>query len=234
MAAAEQARISVVVPALNEAGVLVRTLQSLQPLRRRGHEIIVVDGGSSDGTACEAATLADRVLHAQRGRAWQLHTGACAARGAILWFLHADTEPPPGADRLIQARLATGQGDWGWFDVRLTGSRWLLRCVAWLMNRRARLSGIATGDQGMFVRRAAYDRAGGFPPIPLMEDIALSRRLRRLGRPLPIAVRLTSSSRRWEKHGIVRTILTMWGLRLAYFLGVKPQVLARYYVVHRP
>lgn len=234
VAVADAPRISVIVPALNEAGTIAATLAALQPLRARGHEIIVVDGGSTDTTRAEAAALADRVLHAVRGRALQMHAGADVADGSILWFLHADTHIPAAADRLIQVALADGQGDWGWFDIRLTGSHPLLRGVAWLMNRRARLSGVATGDQGLFVRRAAYARSGGFPQIPLMEDIALCRRLRHLGRPVTIATPLHSSARRWEKHGVLRTILTMWVLRLGYFVGIDPRHLARYYTVHRP
>ncbi len=233
MAAADNSSISVIVPALNESGVLVQTLQRLQPLRNRGHEVIVVDGGSTDGTLAEAMPLADRVLQVARGRARQMHAGALDANGSILWFLHADTQPPETADSLILEALARGQGAWGWFDVRLSGSSHrLLKNVAWLMNRRSRLTAIATGDQGIFMRRAIYEQAGGFPLIPIMEDIALCRRLRRLGRPVQIDTPLLSSSRRWEKHGVLRTIVTMWGLRLGYFLGIDPQRLARFYPVH--
>jgi len=233
VAAADISRITVIIPVLNEAGVLVHTLQCLQPLRSRGHEVMVVDGGSTDTTVAEAMPLADRVVHAPCGRARQMQAGALEASGSILWFLHADTHPPETADQLIQAALAGGQGAWGWFDVRLADARLLLKCVAWLMNRRARLTGIATGDQGIFVRRMLYAQAGGFPPLPIMEDIALSRRLGRLGRPRQIDTPLLTSSRRWEKHGVLRTIITMWGLRLGYFLGVDPQRLARFYAVHR-
>jgi len=226
-------RISVIIPVLNEAGRLAQTLYCLQALRERGHEVIVVDGGSTDDTISEAVPLADRVLQSPRGRARQMHAGTCAASGSVFWFLHADTLPPRAADDLILQALAVWQGDWGWFDVRLSGTRTLLRCVAWLMNRRSRLTGIATGDQGIFVRRMAYARAGGFPPIPIMEDIALSRRLRRLYRPRQIDAPLLSSSRRWEKHGVVLTIFTMWCLRLGYFLGIDPRHLARFYPGHR-
>ncbi|MGD2112239.1 MAG: TIGR04283 family arsenosugar biosynthesis glycosyltransferase [Gammaproteobacteria bacterium] len=232
--AADAPTISVVVPVLNETGTLAPSLQCLQALRGRGHEVIVVDGGSSDDSMQEAAPLADRVLQVASGRARQMHAGALAAGGNVLWFLHADTLAPADADHQIQDALADGQGSWGWFDVRLAESRGLLACVAWLMNRRARLTGIATGDQGIFVQRTAYEQAGGFPRIPLMEDIALCRRLKRLARPVRIAAPLHGSARRWEKHGVVRTILTMWSLRLGYFLGVNPRYLARFYAVHRP
>lgn len=234
MAAAENRRISIIIPVLNEAGEIAATLAPLQSLRTRGHEVIVVDGGSTDASVAAATPLADQVITGERGRARQMHAGAAVAEGSVLWFLHADTRIPGRADDLIGDALATGQGEWGWFDVRLTGTHPLLSCVAWLMNRRARLTGIATGDQGLFVRRALYTQTGGFPPIALMEDIALCRKLRRHGRPVTIATPLLSSSRRWEKHGILRTILTMWGLRLGYFLGVDPGHLARFYAVHRP
>lgn len=234
VAAADAIRLSVIIPVLNEAGSLGCTLHDLQPLRARGAEIIVVDGGSTDGSREEAAPLADRVLQTERGRARQLRAGAQAAQGGILWFLHADTRVPTQADTLIRAALPGAEDGWGWFDVRLAGRHPLLRGVGWLMNRRARLTRIATGDQGLFVHRTLYGRAGGFPDIPLMEDIALCRRLRRLARPRPVDTPLLTSARRWEKHGVLRTILTMWTLRLGYFLGVDPRHLARYYAAHRP
>lgn len=222
-------RISVIVPALNEAACIAAVLQALSPLRRRGHEVIVVDGGSSDGTPMLAAPLADRVLHAPKGRALQMNVGAHTATGDVLWFLHADTLPPSGADETILAALAQGNRGWGHFDVRLSGAGILLRMVATLMNRRSRLVGIATGDQGLFVRREVFEHAGGFPEIPLMEDIALSRMLKRVSRPACVAQELVTSSRRWEQRGIWRTILLMWRLRLAYFLGVDPHKLAGQY-----
>ncbi|MGB5474908.1 MAG: TIGR04283 family arsenosugar biosynthesis glycosyltransferase [Gammaproteobacteria bacterium] len=233
MAVAERAIISVIVPVLNEAGILSQTLRRLQPLRHHGHEVIVVDGGSTDDSLAKAASMADRILQTASGRAVQMHAGALAAKGSILWFLHADTLAPAEADSLIHDSLAAGHTAWGWFDVQLSGGHRLLACVAWLMNRRSRLTGIATGDQGIFVERKLYDQAGGFPQLPIMEDITLSRRLRQLGRPVQIATPLLSSSRRWEKHGVLRTIFTMWGLRLGYFLGIAPQRLARFYTVHR-
>lgn len=222
-------RVSIIIPALNEAALITDVLRALAPLRRRGHEVIVVDGGSSDGTPALAAPLADRVLHAPKGRALQMNVGAHAATGDVLWFLHADTMPPPDADEPILAAMAQGNRGWGHFDVRLSGVGILLRMVEFLMNRRSRLSGIATGDQGLFVRREWFERAGGFPEIPLMEDIALSRMLKRDSRPAHIAQELVTSSRRWERRGTWRTILLMWRLRLAYFLGADPRKLAGLY-----
>lgn len=228
-ACGEMRRISVIIPALNEAANITTVLQALAPLRQRGHEVIVVDGGSSDGTPLLAAPLADRVVHAPRGRALQMNAGARAAAGDVLWFLHADTVPPDGADELIHAALAQGSCGWGHFDVRLAGARAMLRVVAFMMNWRSRLSGIATGDQGIFVHREAFENAGGFPEIPLMEDIALSRALKSRSRPAHADAALLTSSRRWEQRGVWRTILLMWRLRLAYLFGADPRKLAGLY-----
>jgi rSAM/selenodomain-associated transferase 2 len=222
-------RISVVIPALNEAEQIVSTLRALQPLRGRGHEVIVVDGGSSDGTGELAAALADSVVRAERGRARQMNAGAAAAAGEVILFLHADTVLPDGADRLILEGLArTGRG-WGRFDVRLSGRHPLLVITGPLFSFRSRLTGVATGDQAIFVRRDWFEQAGGYADIPLMEDLALSRVLKRRGRPLCLWQRATTSSRRWEERGIVRTILLMWRLRLAYYMGADPRELAQRY-----
>jgi len=221
--------LSIIVPTLNEAAAVGAMLAALQPLRAAGYELIVVDGGSVDGTQQQVAAHVDLVLQAPRGRARQMNAGARAAQGAVLWFLHADTLPPPQAGKLILEGLARSGRDWGRFDVRLSGAHALLRVVERLMNLRSRITGIATGDQGMFVRREVFERLGGFPDIELMEDIALSRALNRLGPPLCLDTPLQSSSRRWERRGIARTILLMWSLRLAYALGVSPARLMRWY-----
>ena len=221
--------LSIIVPTLNEAAAVGAMLAALQPLRAAGYELIVVDGGSVDGTQQQVAAHVDLVLQAPRGRARQMNAGARAAQGAVLWFLHADTLPPPQAGKLILEGLMRSGRDWGRFDVRLSGAHTLLRVVERLMNLRSRITGIATGDQGMFVRREVFERLGGFPDIELMEDIALSRALNRLGPPLCLDTPLQSSSRRWEQGGIVRTILLMWSLRLAYALGVSPARLMRWY-----
>jgi rSAM/selenodomain-associated transferase 2 len=232
--AADQPKLSVIIPALNEAAAITATLQALQPLRGRGHEVIVVDGGSSDLTIELSRPLTNRVIQARAGRATQMRAGAAVASGSVLWFLHADTVAPADADRLIIQALRHTRAGWGRFDVQLSQTRLLLRCVAWMMNQRSRLSGIATGDQGLFVTRRAYDDTGGFPEIPLMEDIAFSRTLRQRGRPASIRQPLVSSPRRWLAQGALRTILRMWALRLAYFLGVSPERLAAYYSPHQP
>jgi rSAM/selenodomain-associated transferase 2 len=221
-------RLSIVIPALNEAEHIESALQRLQDLRRRGHEIILVDGGSTDRTPALAARLTDRVLSGPRGRALQMNRGAAAASGDVLLFLHADTELPADCDRLIEAALGGDQG-WGRFDARLSGRHPLFGLISFCMNLRSRLTGIATGDQAVFIGRALFERAGGFPPIALMEDIALSRRLRKLQRPHCLPDRVVTSSRRWEKHGVIRTIFKMWWLRLRYFLGADPDKLAKEY-----
>jgi rSAM/selenodomain-associated transferase 2 len=227
-------KLSIVIPTLDEAAGIVAQLESLQPLRARGHEVIVVDGGSRDGTAGLARPLADRVLDAPRGRAVQMNAGARLATADILLFLHADTRLPERADTLVSDALARPDRGWGRFDVRICGRHPLLPVVAAAMNLRSRLTGIATGDQAIFVRRRLFEALGGFPEIALMEDIALSRSLRARSRPVCLRSRVLTSGRRWEKHGVLRTIFTMWRLRLAYFLGAAPARLARDYPSHEP
>ena len=220
-------RLSIVVPTLDEAADIVPTLARLHPLRAAGHEVIVVDGGSTDGTAALAAPLADQVLTARHGRAPQMNAGAARARGDALLFLHADTCLPERAAELVAAALC--RRPWGRFDVRIAGRPRVLRLVAALMNLRSRVTGIATGDQAIFVRRSAFAAVGGFPDQPLMEDIELSRRLKRLGRPACIGERAVTSGRRWETQGPWRTILLMWRLRLDYWRGVPAERLAERY-----
>lgn len=218
--------LSIIIPCLNEADRIASTLAALEPLRQRGAEVIVVDGASEDGTALRAAPLADLVITAGRGRASQMNAGAARAGGEILLFLHADTQLPEAADALIIEGLKRMRRSWGRFDVRIDGRHPLLRAVERLMNARSRLTGIATGDQAIFVTRALFTAIGGFPEMPLMEDVELSRRLKRFGAPLCLHHHIVTSGRRWEKRGVLRTILLMWGLRLAYWLGVDPRRLA--------
>jgi len=222
------ARLSVIVPVLNEEAGIAAALRALAPLRARGHEVIVVDGGSGDATAALAVPGCDRVLSAPRGRALQMNAGARAARGDALVFLHVDTRLPERADELILTALASAS--WGRFDVAIDSPRAALKLVGCAMNLRSRLTGIATGDQAIFVRSAAFP---GFPEIPLMEDIAISRVMKRRARPVCLRERVRTSARRWEARGVVRTIALMWRLRLLYALGVAPQRLAREYVDQR-
>lgn len=220
-------RLSVIIPALDEATAIGSTLAALAPLVARGAEVVVVDGGSRDATARIAREHGARVVAAGRGRARQMNAGAAVARGDTLLFLHADTRLPASADALVQDALQ--RCPWGRFDVRIEGDARTLALVGALMNLRSRLTGIATGDQAMFATREAFAAVGGFPEQPLMEDIELSRRLRRLARPACLRERAVTSGRRWMEHGVWRTILLMWRLRLAYWLGASPERLrARY------
>jgi rSAM/selenodomain-associated transferase 2 len=220
--------LSIVIPALNEASGIVDTLESLQPLRARGVEVVLADGGSIDGTAEHAAPWVDRVTRSARGRAIQMNAGAALAESNVLLFLHADTRLPDLADAEVLQAL-TGGACWGRFDVHIDGRPWMLRVVAAGMNLRSRLSGIATGDQGIFVTREAFESAGGFPVQPLMEDIELSRRLKRLGWPACLRARVRTSGRRWEQRGVWRTIVLMWRLRWRYWRGEPADRLAQAY-----
>jgi rSAM/selenodomain-associated transferase 2 len=221
--------LSIVIPVLNESANIRAALSRLADCRRRGVEVIVVDGGSTDGTASIASTLADHVITAPRGRSRQMNAGAAAASGDAFLFLHCDCILPDDADRRVLDALAQPAAAWGRFDVRIEGRHPLLRVIAALMNARSRLTGIATGDQAIFVRRDAFERAGHFPDIPLMEDVAFSKTMKRTSRPLCLHAKVTTSGRRWEKNGVVRTMILMWRLRLAYFLGADPTSLARRY-----
>jgi rSAM/selenodomain-associated transferase 2 len=223
--------LSIVIPALNEAAGLEATLQALQPLRLRGVELVLADGGSSDSTPTLAQPWVDAVVDAPRGRALQMNAGAARARASVLLFLHADTRLPPLADVLVlQAVQRSDKGAcWGRFDVRIEGRAWMLRVVAVLMNLRSRASGIATGDQAIFITREAFERVGGFPEQALMEDIEISRRLKRLGRPACLRARVCTSGRRWEQRGVWRTIVLMWRLRWRYWRGESPARLAEAY-----
>lgn len=221
-------RLSLIMPVLDEASTIETTLLALQPLMQRGMEVIVVDGGSRDATAALATPRCTRVVQAPRGRARQMNRGAAVASGERLLFLHADTRLPEDADRLIDSALA-GAHRWGRFAIALAGRHPLLPIIATAMNLRSRLTGIATGDQALFMTREAFERVNGFPDQPLMEDIEISRRLKRLSPPSCLRQRVTSSGRRWEQQGVWMTILLMWRLRWCYWRGASPESLAREY-----
>jgi rSAM/selenodomain-associated transferase 2/rSAM/selenodomain-associated transferase 1 len=223
-------RVSIVIPALDEARAIVGTLAALQPSRAAGHEVIVVDGGSVDATVALAAPLADRVSSAARGRARQMNAGAAAATGDILLFLHADSRLPADGVATLLREMGRSGRRWGRFDVAIAGRARALRCVEALMNLRSRATGIATGDQAIFVERALFREIGGYPDQPLMEDIELSRRLKRAaGSPLCLRQRVVTSARRWERHGPWRTVIAMWRWRFAYWRGARPADLAAEY-----
>lgn len=224
-----QTKISVIIPTLNEGEALLRCLLDLQGLRGAGHEVILVDGGSGNQQLpAGIEPYVDRLLRAPAGRARQMNCGAGQAKGEIYWFLHADSRIAEGMDAQILAAVGS-LAAWGRFDVRLSGAHPLFRLIERMMNWRSRISGIATGDQGIFIHRALFHRLGGFPQQPLMEDIEISRRLKRITSPRCLPGPLVTSSRRWESDGILRTVVLMWTLRFAYWLGVKADYLARLY-----
>jgi rSAM/selenodomain-associated transferase 2 len=220
-------RLSIIIPVIDEAERLDTVLASFARLRSAGHEIVVVDGGSGDDTRQRAGRFADRVLISERGRARQMNAGAAAASGDVLLFLHADCLLPGGVESAIAHAMQTSC--WGRFDVRLWGREWCFRVIEKFMNMRSRLTGIATGDQAIFVARTVFEEIGGFPDIALMEDIAISRLLKRIARPACLRQKVVSSTRRWRAQGIVRTVVLMWRLRLAFALGADPGRLARRY-----
>ncbi len=226
--------LRIVMPVLNEGATLALRIRALAPLRARGAELVVVDGGSTDDTWAIAAALADQVLSAPSGRASQMNAGARGAAADALLFLHADTALPQDADLLIAGAMNAGNL-WGRFDVRIEGKHPMLPVIAWLMNQRSRWTGIATGDQGVFVSRATFESLGGFADVPLMEDIELSSRLKNQGAPACLVASVITSGRRWETRGVWRTVAQMWWLRAAYFFGVSPAALAtRYGYAPRP
>lgn len=220
-------KLSIIVPMLNEASGLPDLCEHLVPLARAGAEVILVDGGSRDGSLAIARAAGFRVLKSAAGRARQMNAGAVQSSGDALLFLHADTRLPEGA--LIGVTQALRQRPWGRFDVRIAGKPQTLRLVAALMNWRSRLTGIATGDQALFMTRQAYAAVGGFPEQPLMEDIDICRALKTLGRPACLPLRVLTSGRRWEQRGVWRTIALMWWLRWRYWLGAPVEEVARAY-----
>jgi rSAM/selenodomain-associated transferase 2 len=221
-------KISVIIPTLNEADCIASCLASLQTLRQLGHEVLVVDADSSDATISIAEKYADAVLSSPRGRARQLNYGTTNATGDLFLFLHADSLLPSRSIERLQKLLDKGEF-WGRFDVQLSGSNIMFRVIEYFMNMRSRLSGIATGDQAMFVSRLLFEKAGGFPQIELMEDIDLSANLKKICRPVCLKEKVESSSRRWEQNGIIKTVLMMWMLRFRYAIGANPASLAKTY-----
>ena len=224
------ASFSIIIPTLNEADQIEITLASLQPLRALGHQVIVVDGGSVDATVDLCQEQVDEMVHGPCGRACQMNAGAAVATGDWLLFLHADTRLPDQIADILSSQIDPSHQAWGRFDIRLSGGHWLLRVVENMMTWRSRFSGIATGDQAIFVQRNAFENLGGFSKLPLMEDVVLSKRLKQVSRPLCINAPVVSSSRRWEQQGIIKTILLMWECRLLFWLGVPVSKLhKRYY-----
>ena len=219
--------ISIIIPVLNEEQNVKALLQQLQIYRQQGNEVIVVDGGSDDETVSISKPLADKVITSDAGRAKQMNKGVAESTNEVLWFLHADTSIPENVIETVQESLI--KNDWGRFNIRLSGSHFLFRIIEKMINIRSCLSGVATGDQGIFVKRKTFDSTGGYSEIPLMEDVALSYKLKAISQPVSVKETLTTSSRRWEKNGIIKTILLMWYLRFLYWIGVTPDKLAKLY-----
>jgi rSAM/selenodomain-associated transferase 2 len=223
----EGMRISIIVPMLNEEPTIVSTIAALHSFARA--EVIVVDGGSTDRTREIISCTPAKLLSAPRGRARQMNAGAQEAQGDVLLFLHADTRLPPSALSDIQHALEDPTCVGGRFDVKLDRQEWVFRLIGKLINVRSRLTKSATGDQAMFVRRTVFEEVGGFPSLPLMEDIALSRLLKRKGRVACLRSQVVTSARRWEQEGVWRTVLKMWAFRLLFLAGVSPMRLKRFY-----
>jgi len=221
-------KLSIIIPMLNEAGQLPDLFAHLLPFQRAGCEIVFADGGSTDGSAKLADVMGFKVVQTERGRARQMNEGAAVAQGNVLLFLHADTRLPAGAMQQI-AHALTGPKSWGRFDVCIKGRPFMLRLIGWLMNLRSRLSGIATGDQAIFMRRIVFERLRGYPDQPLMEDVEMCKRLKTFSRPACVSNCVTTSGRRWETRGVWRTILLMWRLRWSYWRGTDAAELARLY-----
>lgn len=225
-----QNKLSIIIPCLNEAEHILATLKQLQNIRRHGHEIIISDGGSSDDTLQLANDLTDHSICVAHGRAAQMNAASKIASGDILLFLHADTIAPDNIDNIIINSLHLSNKKWGRFNVQLSSKKWPFRIIETLMNIRSCITGIATGDQGIFVYKHVFNNLTGYSNIPLMEDIDISKRLRKISRPLCInSHKLITSSRRWEENGILQTVLLMWLLRLRYFLGTPASKLALIY-----
>lgn len=219
--------ISIIIPVLNEEQRVKALLEQLQIYRQQGHEVIVVNGGSDDETVSISKPLADKVITSDSGRAKQMNKGVAESTNEVLWFLHADTSIPENAIEAIQESII--KCEWGRFNIKLSGSHILFRIIEKMINVRSCVSGIATGDQGIFVKRKIFESIDGYSDIPLMEDVALSKKLKKISHSKCIKEMLTTSSRRWEKNGIIKTILLMWHLRFLYWIGVTPDKLAKLY-----
>jgi len=219
--------VSIIIPVLNEEQSINALLQQLQSYRLQGHEIIVVDGGSQDETIKVAKSLCDQLISSEAGRARQMNKGAELSKNEILWFLHADTIIPDESVESIQQALS--ENDWGRFDIHLSGTHFLFRIIEKMINIRSCVFSIATGDQGIFLKRSIFKTVNGYSNIPLMEDVELSKKLKKISRAVCLNNKLTTSSRRWEKNGILITVFLMWKLRFLYWLGMSAKRLSLQY-----
>ena len=222
-------KLSIIVPVFNEAKTIIASLDALQQFRKAGHEIILVDGGSTDNTVALSQNFVDKVIKSDKGRAKQMNAGAREAQGDIFLFLHADTVLPKNIESLIVESLSYSKYVWGRFNVRLSGKNLAFRIIETFMNKRSCLTGIATGDQAIFIQKNMFREVNGFPDIPLMEDIEISKKLKHYSKAVCIKEKVITSSRRWEEHGILRTVLLMWSIRLGWFLGISAERLNKIY-----
>jgi len=222
-------KLSIIIPVINEGDKLLPTLESLSQLKNCDHEIIMVDGGSQDNTIEISRPYVDTIITSEKGRARQMNLGAKKSSGDILWFLHADSLIPDNAYNIICNSLQKTHRVWGRFNIRLSGSKWAFRVIEKLINTRSRLTKVATGDQGIFVLRSKFEKLNGYSDMPLMEDIDFSKRFKKLSPPVCLNDTIITSSRRWESNGVISTVLLMWYLRFAYFMGTPAEKLAHKY-----
>ena len=220
--------LGIVVPIYNEAALLAGRLDALAQLP--ADAIVLVDGGSADGSQSLLDAAGLPWLSAPRGRASQMNAGAAHIDMDILLFLHIDTRIDSSHIEDVRRAMASADCVGGRFDLRLEGrQRRALAVVAMAINLRSRISRISTGDQAIFVRRSTFTAMGGFADVPLMEDVEFCRRQKGYGRIACLRHKVTASGRRWERHGLWRTVVLMWWLRLRFCLGTDPAVLARLY-----
>ena len=222
-------KLSIIIPVLNEESFLEKQKKLLMCFIKEEHEVIAVDGGSTDKSVKIANEAGCKTFITKPSRGYQLHFGAEQSKHDLLLFLHADTSLPINMAELISSALAPVSAHWGRFDVSFSNSKLIFRVIAWLMNQRSRVTGIVTGDQALFVKRKSYFDCGGFPDYPLMEDIVISKHLKKISSPVCLPNKVITTGRKWEKQGVIKTITKMWGLRLMFFLGLSTEKLAKLY-----
>ncbi len=222
-------KFSFIIPVLNEESFFVEQTKIFTSLLEQGHEVIVVDGGSTDQSVVIAEQIGCICISTNPSRGHQLHIGAKKSSNQILVFMHADTLLPPSGLGNIRNVMEKANNYWGRFNVVFTNQKLVFKVIAWFMNKRSCLTGIVTGDHTFFMKREIYFNSGGFSDIPIMEDIELSKKLRKYSRPVCLSEKVITSSRKWEQQGVLKTILLMWYLRLLFYVGVPAEKLAKRY-----